>query len=82
MKRCWMLCIFRISGWKLKGLIANCLYCLCKVGDMSSFENGCGGLRKLEMYKMKKLLEKNKININAVDFADFKCKMIEIYSAD
>ena len=55
MKRCWMVCIFRISGWKLKGLIANCLYCLCKVGDMSSFENGCGGLRKLEMYKMKKL---------------------------
>lgn len=80
MKRCWMVCIFRISGWKLRGLIANYLYYLCKVGDMSSLENGYGSLKKLETYKMKKLLEKN--NINSVDIADFKCKMIAIYSAE
>lgn len=79
-----MVCIFRISGWKLRGLIADYLYYLCEVGDilMSSLENGCGSLRKLETYKMKKLLEKNKININSVDVADFKCKMIAIYSAE
>lgn len=62
--RCRMVCIFRISDRKLRGLIANYFYYLREVGDKSSLENGCGSLRKLKRYKIEKLLleKNNKIN--------------------
>lgn len=39
---CRMVCRFRISGGKLRGLIANYFYYLSEVGDKSLLESGCG----------------------------------------